>query len=257
MRVAVFSDIHGNISGLRAVLAAIARQGSVDTLVSAGDQLGGGPGAADVLDLLVERDVRLLRGNADEWCLDLDAAWRQQLRALQSVRAVTDVDAAHKEWLGKVRPIHDWLRRQLSHAHRDLLASLPLSATFEAAPGHRLLVCHANPATPWAREQGARTPAHALRQAYGQVDAQIIAYGHVHRHHVLPFEGKLLVWTWTYHPTQIPSFRDDKESRPRTGVRSSRTIAVARSVATCQQRDSTKSCHAPLTVSVQTSVSSC
>jgi len=61
-------------------------------------------------------------------------------------------------------------------------------------------------------------------------------------------------WTWTYDPTQIPSLRDDKESRARTGVGSSRTIAVARSVASCQRRDGTKSCHAPLTLFVQTHV---
>ncbi len=62
------------------------------------------------------------------------------------------------------------------------------------------------------------------------------------------------LWTWSYDPTHIPSIRIDKESRTRTGVGSPRSIAVARSVALCQRRDGTKSCHARLTVFVQTHV---
>lgn len=65
---------------------------------------------------------------------------------------------------------------------------------------------------------------------------------------------QLGAWTWTYDPTQIPSLRNDKESRARTGVGSPRSIAVARSVVSCQRRDDTKSCHAPLTLFVQTHV---
>ncbi|HZB94438.1 MAG TPA: metallophosphoesterase, partial [Herpetosiphonaceae bacterium] len=72
MKIAVFSDIHGNISGLNAVLAAIDTLGGADLLFAAGDLLGGGPGTEDVLDLLLTRQVRMVRGNADEIIIDID-----------------------------------------------------------------------------------------------------------------------------------------------------------------------------------------
>ena len=32
-----------------------------------------------------------------------------------------------------------------------------------------------------------------LRNHYGDVDANVVAYGHFHRHHVIPLDGRLLV----------------------------------------------------------------
>ena len=43
-RIAVFSDVHGNITGLRAVVDAIDDIGPFDDVICAGDILGGGPG---------------------------------------------------------------------------------------------------------------------------------------------------------------------------------------------------------------------
>lgn len=71
MKVALFSDIHGNITGLKAALAFLDKIGGADMLFAAGDTLGGGPGAEDVLDLLLERNVRMVLGNHEE--LDLES----------------------------------------------------------------------------------------------------------------------------------------------------------------------------------------
>ncbi|MEZ4620758.1 MAG: hypothetical protein R2867_35340 [Caldilineaceae bacterium] len=37
------------------------------------------------------------------------------------------------------------------------------------------------------------TPVGDLRQAYGDLDATIIAYGHYHAHHVRQLDGKMLI----------------------------------------------------------------
>jgi putative phosphoesterase len=63
VRVAAISDIHGNLPALEAVLADIDREG-VDEVVVAGDTAHG-PWPAEVVDLLVERGARCVRGNAD------------------------------------------------------------------------------------------------------------------------------------------------------------------------------------------------
>jgi hypothetical protein len=86
-----------------------------------------------------------------------------------------------------------WLRGNLSARNWDLLGALPLTYTAEAAPGRCLLVCHATPRSCWDNVCSATVPAATLRAAYGQVDAEVIVYGHWHEHHVLSLNGKLLV----------------------------------------------------------------
>ena len=43
MRIAVFTDVHANLTALRAVLDDVEKRGPYDHIVSAGDQLSGGP----------------------------------------------------------------------------------------------------------------------------------------------------------------------------------------------------------------------
>jgi predicted phosphodiesterase len=71
MRVALFSDLHGNIVGLQAVLARIDQLGGADVIFALGDFLAVGPGGDDLLDMLIARQVRMIRGNWDEIFIDL------------------------------------------------------------------------------------------------------------------------------------------------------------------------------------------
>lgn len=66
MRMAVLSDVHGNATALRAVLADIAAW-SPDALVSAGDVCAFGPLPELSLDLLVEAGALFVRGNNDRY----------------------------------------------------------------------------------------------------------------------------------------------------------------------------------------------
>jgi predicted phosphodiesterase len=193
MRIAIFSDVHGNISGLRAILHAIDDSGGADMLVAAGDLVGGGPGTEDLLDLLQERQVRLLRGNAEETWLDMDAAWNQMQRIWQMMEPERDFDHERTKWMQELRPTAAWMRQHLSQPYWDLLAQLPQSITVEIAQGRRLMVCHATPESTWPPITAPSTPVAELREAYGQVDAEVIAFGHVHRHYVRQLDAKLLV----------------------------------------------------------------
>jgi len=193
MRIAVFSDIHGNISGLKAVLAAIDAGGGADILIAAGDLVGGGPGTDDVIELLLERQARMLRGNAEEVWLDMDAAWNRMQTLWQQMEPDRDFDHERRQWMAELRPTTDWMHQNLSQPYWDILVGLPPSLSIEAAPGHNLLVCHAVPDSTWPPITGPQTPSAILREAFGSVDADIIAFGHVHQHHVRQLDGRLLV----------------------------------------------------------------
>lgn len=64
-RVAVLSDIHGNVVALRAVLADIEALG-IGWIVVAGDMVGFGPNPDEVVDLLAARGAQMIRGNHEK-----------------------------------------------------------------------------------------------------------------------------------------------------------------------------------------------
>src|SRR5205823_5834661 len=66
MRIGLLSDVHGNLSGLRAVAAALEREGPLDAVVVAGDHLGAGPRPREAWEELNALGWTLVRGNDDE-----------------------------------------------------------------------------------------------------------------------------------------------------------------------------------------------
>ena len=68
MRIAVISDVHGNLLALEAVLADI---GSVDLTVNLGDLLAGGVQPGETADRLMQLGLPTVRGNHERQVLEL------------------------------------------------------------------------------------------------------------------------------------------------------------------------------------------
>jgi predicted phosphodiesterase len=68
MKIAILSDIHGNLVALQAVLRDIAQQG-VDQTVNLGDILSGPLNPAETADLLMSLDLPTIRGNHERQLL--------------------------------------------------------------------------------------------------------------------------------------------------------------------------------------------
>ncbi|MCB0111407.1 MAG: metallophosphoesterase family protein [Caldilineaceae bacterium] len=177
MRVALFSDIHGHVTGLKAIFARLKQLGGADHIYAVGDILGGGPGTEDVLDLLLTHDVKMLMGNWDEVFCGLD----QHLSKIMP-----------KNHESVIRT-YEWMIGGLSRPYQKLIAELPYVRTLQLTPQHKLLLCHATPESTTARVCQWDTPVSDLRKAYGDLDATIIAYGHYHAHHVRQLDGKILI----------------------------------------------------------------
>jgi predicted phosphodiesterase len=182
MRIAIFSDVHGNLSGLEAVLVDIDRQ-SVDQVVFAGDLCLMGPRPAECLRLVRERRIPAVRGNTDEWVLNRGDSPERLRRALV------------------------WTADQLAPEERDWLGRLPfalrVSPTARAADD--LLIVHANPHNvndiiyPPEKDQMARYDGEVrqsdaqLKALLGGIEAAVITYGHLHVPSVRPLEALTLV----------------------------------------------------------------
>src|SRR5918912_2362122 len=163
MRIVIFSDIHGNVVALEAVLADIRRQAAPDALFVAGDLVLFGPRPAEALALLRSLDgARFVKGNTDQYLLDY----------FEDEQEVT------------------FARRYLSEDDIAFVRDLPFEQTLEVAPGHELLVVHANP-----RDlEGQIKPGSAdglIRPWFQGVTAEVVAFGHYH----VPFVRKLDRWT--------------------------------------------------------------
>jgi putative phosphoesterase len=115
MRVAVLADIHGNLPALEAVLREVEEAG-VDAVVLAGD-LADGPMPAQTLEALEQLGGRAIwvRGNTD----------RALAEAFDGTFVPSGLAAnAPPEYFA-------WCANRIGQAHRDRLASLPLSVTLE------------------------------------------------------------------------------------------------------------------------------
>src|SRR6185503_3219730 len=118
MRIVIFSDVHGNIVALEAVLADIRRYAAPDALFVAGDLVLLGPRPAETLALLRSLDgARFVKGNTDQYLIDY---------------ADDEQEVA-------------FARQQLSEDEIAFVRDLPFEQRLEVAPGHELLVVHANP----------------------------------------------------------------------------------------------------------------
>ena len=73
MRIAIFSDIHGNVRGLDACLDDLAAQGGADHIVGAGDFCLDGPRPREVLQRFVDAGAACVKGNTDRYIAERTA----------------------------------------------------------------------------------------------------------------------------------------------------------------------------------------
>jgi putative phosphoesterase len=170
MRIAIVSDIHGNLVGLDACLADLAAQGGADAIVAAGDLCLDGPKPKKVLQRLTELGVRCLRGNTDRYLGEASSTPVED--------PLEDAQVA-------------WTRHDLGEKWLTWLRELPFALRI-GDEGNELLVVHANPKTDdehlWPDADDA-----TLERLIGDEPATAIAFGHLHIPYVRMWRGKMLI----------------------------------------------------------------
>lgn len=156
MRIALVSDIHGNLPALEAVVEDIGRRGA-DVIVNLGDSLSGPLMPLETARFLMAQDWVHLAGNHERQLLTTPADERGPSDAFAHAR----LGAREFEWI----------------------ASLGHSLRFSP----EVLLCHGTPSSDleYFLETVEPTVFRAATQAeidarLGQVDAQLIACGHTH-----------------------------------------------------------------------------
>ena len=165
IRIALLSDIHGNIAALDAALADVHRE-SPDLIAVLGDYVLNGPRPAEVVDRVRELEARgavVIQGNTDVAVADLDMAG-----AFPWFDEVPHVNVVAAEWAHEAlgdEPL-DWMRR------------LP-SERRATAGDTMVLFCHGSPGSQ-TQGMAAEMDAAAVVERVARTDARIICVGHTH-----------------------------------------------------------------------------
>jgi predicted phosphodiesterase len=189
MRIALVSDIHGNLPALEAVLAEIARA-DVDVTVNLGDILSGPLWPVETAERLMPLNLPTIAGNHERQVLT---------RPIE-----------------RMSPSDAFTARRLGDAHRAWLASYPPTRWL----ADDLLCCHGTPTsdlqyflettTPGFGENGSRGVRAAthdeVRQRLGNVQATLAVCGHTHMPRLMQVGATLVV-----NPGSVglPGFDDD------------------------------------------------
>ena len=159
MRIALFSDVHGNGVAFRAMLDDLAGQ-QVDTGVCLGDHAQGGPEPAQTLELLRELGWPAVMGNSDHFLLTFDFG----------EEAVTEAQIENASWS----------QSQLTGDLLEFHQSFPPTVEVDLGEGRTLLCFHATPRSreeivgPWMEEEEFRAP-------FDGLEAAVFAGGHTHQ----------------------------------------------------------------------------
>ena len=157
-RIAVLSDIHGNLPALEAAMREVERE-EPDLVMFCGD-VASGPMPAETIDALRRiPNARFVRGNADRGLIDeFDGTAAAPMPG----------------------PFAGWCAKQLDREQRDFLDSFEATVTIEGVDGlGRVLFCHASPRND-TDIFTTETPDDRVQMLMAGVEADLVVCGHTH-----------------------------------------------------------------------------
>jgi putative phosphoesterase len=175
MRIAIISDIHGNLTALDAVLADLRRQ-EPDLVFHGGDIPYGGSNPCEVIDCIVQQGWPGVLGNTDQMLWDTTA------------RAGLEASAP------KLKPLFRILFDEcgpatlamIGDARLSWLRALPLELRHDD-----LALLHAGPGNLWRAPMDTAGD-DELEKTYKDLRAAIVVYCHIHRPFIRTLETMIV-----------------------------------------------------------------
>jgi putative phosphoesterase len=159
LRIAVVSDIHGNLTAFEAVLADL-RETSPDLILHGGDLVSGGANSPEIVDRIRDLGWAGVLGNTDEMMFRPESV-TEFLKHEAMAAVVQEMAAVERGWLGEERIA--WLR------------GLPLRQVHDS-----MALVHASPESCWHSPMPEATD-WELEEAYLPLGKPVAVYAHVHR----------------------------------------------------------------------------
>lgn len=105
-RIAIFSDIHGNIQALETILKDIERN-NIDEIICLGDLIGLGPNSKECLDIVMDSRIKMVKGNHEIYQFS-EELYQNHL---------CDTEKQYR----------DWVKSQLNEKEIEYLDNLPMT----------------------------------------------------------------------------------------------------------------------------------
>lgn len=173
MRLAILSDIHGNLVSLDAVLASLARE-QVDRVVCLGDVIANGPQPAEVLRKVRDLQWQIVKGNTDDWFL---------------VPQTFDLNSEREH---RLKDMLAWSQDRITPSDLDYLRSFAPRIEYALPGGKNLLCYHGSPQSN-ADPIFAATPDDDLARMFAGYHASLMAGGHTHEPMLRRFQNMLVM----------------------------------------------------------------
>jgi putative phosphoesterase len=174
MRIAIFSDVHGNLQALEAVLADIQNQ-RPDAVYCLGDLVGYGASPNEVTERIRQAQYPTVMGNYDDGVgFDRD-----------------ECGCAYKEQADRERGDRSlaWTKKHTSEATKAFLRTLAKELRVDA-DGRRILLVHGSPRkmNEYLFED---RPISSFQRIAAASAADVIAFGHTHKPYTKQVDGVL------------------------------------------------------------------
>ncbi|MFZ5818738.1 MAG: metallophosphoesterase family protein [Chloroflexota bacterium] len=156
MRLALLSDVHGNLPALEAVLRALAGE-RVDRILYAGDFVGYYPFVNEVIDRLRDLNAVAIRGNHERYLLEPGTVSAEKWQAYRLEEVAASIREDNLAWL------------------RGLPEKREMTLN-----GVRAILCHGSP---WKYDEYIY-PDSDGSERFDRLDADVVIMGHTH----IPFE---------------------------------------------------------------------
>jgi putative phosphoesterase len=170
-KLAILSDIHGNLPALEAVIADF-KGFEVEHVIVPGDVINFGAFSQQVAERVIEEDWSIIRGNNEYFLIDYGTP------------------RAPAEWGDPVQFAPTaWLSRQFDKRLKKRIASWPdtLNLRFDDAPP--IQVCHGAAENPWTSLYPMLKDAE-IEKALSNVESEYVICGHTH----LPMDRQVGRW---------------------------------------------------------------
>lgn len=173
MRLAILSDIHGNLPALEAVLVELTEE-RIDQVICLGDVAASGPQPGETLDRVKALGWPVIMGNTDGWLL------APQLKE-------------HTTSFGQYcQDIDLWCAQQISEEQKAFIRSFQPSTLITLSPQHTLLAYHGSPRSYHERILDITSEAE-LDVIFGKAPATILVGGHTHAQLWRRYRDKLIL----------------------------------------------------------------
>ncbi|MBR3116253.1 MAG: metallophosphoesterase family protein [Bacilli bacterium] len=173
MRIAVFSDIHGNKEALEAIISDIEKR-NIDKVICLGDTVALGPSSKECLDLIIKKKIPMLLGNHELY----------HMYGHNIDKSFTEAKTRH----------HNWLNDVLSDSYKNFLFDCNYDYKLELA-GKKITFQH------FLYENKYKNPFYhvnildsdKLYDVLDSLDDDIIVVGHEHERRIIKHNSKELI----------------------------------------------------------------